>query len=557
NFAHGALATVSAYLFYTLHVTHEMPWGPAAVIAVLVAGPVMGLAMEAISRRLQLFPLAMRVAATVGVLLAVASAATLIYGTTQVREVPVFLSSGSFDFGGTIVQWSDAITLIFGIVATTALWLVLRFARIGIAMRAVVDNRDLLDTAGVSPTMVQRSAWIIGATFAAASGVLFSTLLPLDPIQLTMLVVAAFGASAIGAFRNLPMTFVGGLLIGVLASLATRYITAPSLAGISPSMPFVALFVVLLVFPKSKLPRTQRSQLAMGPTWSAPPLMSVSVGAAALVLLALVPSFAGIHLTDWTSALAMMILFLSLTLLVRTSGQVSLCHMTFAAIGAAGFSHLAVDHHVPWLVALLAASLVAVPVGAVLAIPAIRLGGVYLALATFGLGILVEYMFYTQSYMFGATGSGLAEPRPHLSWVNLESDTGFYYVVLAFTLGCVILLVAINRSRLGRLLRGVSEAPVALQTSGAAINITRVLVFCISAFLAALGGALMAISQGIASTPSYPPIQSLTLLTVVAIIAVGAPWNSILAGALLVLVPSYFPSANVATYLQLIFGLSA
>jgi ABC-type branched-subunit amino acid transport system ATPase component/branched-subunit amino acid ABC-type transport system permease component len=557
NFAHGALATVSAYVFYTLHVSHGMPWIPAAVLSVGLLGPLMGIVLEQLARRLQRVPFAAQVAATVGLLLAVAATITLVYGTVTVRNVPVFLGSGSFSLAGTTVQWSDTITMIFGVVGTAVLSGVLRLSRIGMAMRAVVDDRDLLDSAGVNPVAVQRGAWTIGATFAAVSGVLFSPLLPLDPIQLTLLVVAAFGAAAVGAFRNLPLTFAGGLLIGVLASLATRYLTSGVLQGVSPSMPFIVLFIVLLVFPKNKLPRGGGNLLRTSTAWSASAPLALGGGLLTLVVLILVPSFAGLHLTDWTVVLTTAILFLSLSLLVRTSGQVSLCHVTFAAIGAAGFSHFATQHHIPWLLALLFAGLLAVPVGALLAIPAIRLSGLYLALATFGLGILVQDMFYTQSFMFGANALGLNEPRPRLSWIGLDSDKGFYYLVLAIAVACVALLVAINRSRLGRLLRGVSEAPVALETSGATINITRVLVFCVSAFLAAVAGALTGVAQGTVTAQSYQPMQSLTLLTLIVVVAVGAPWNALLAAAVLILVPSYISGPHVTLVCQLIFGAAA
>jgi ABC-type branched-subunit amino acid transport system ATPase component/branched-subunit amino acid ABC-type transport system permease component len=557
NFAHGALATVSAYVFYTLHIEHSMPWLPAAAIAVGVLGPAMGLVLELLARRLQRSPFALQVAATVGLMLVVAAAVTLIYGNLTVRTVPVFLGSGSFRVAGTDVQWSDAITMLVGVVATALLWVLLRATRIGMAMRAVVDDRDLLDSAGINPARVQRIAWMIGSSFAAASGVLFAPLLPLDPIQLTLLVIAAYGAAAVGAFRSLPLTFVGGLLIGVLASLATRYLTSGLLLGVSPSMPFIVLFVVLLVFPKSKLPRGTGNLIRTSSTWSAPSAVTIGSGVLLLGLFVAAPSFAGLHLTDWLTALTTTILFLSLSLLVRTSGQVSLAHVTFAAIGAAGFSHLAVDHHVPWPLALILAGLIAVPVGAVLAIPAIRLSGLYLALATFGLGILVQYMFYTQSYMFGANGVGLTEPRPHLSWISLDSDKGFYYLVLAIALASVALLVAIGRSRLGRLLRGVAEAPVALETSGASINVTRVLVFCLSAFLAAVAGALTGAAQGTVTADSYQPMKSLVLLTVIVVIGLGAPWNAVIASIALVLVPSYLTGTNVPLQVQLVFGACA
>nr|WP_235433549.1 branched-chain amino acid ABC transporter ATP-binding protein/permease [Protofrankia coriariae] len=255
--------------------------------------------------------------------------------------------------------------------------------------------------------------------------------------------------------------------------------------------------------------------------------------------------------------MATSIVFLSLGLLVRNCGQVSLCQVSFMAIGAAGFSHLSVDHGLPWLVALLLAGLVAVPVGAILAIPAIRLTGLYLALATFGFGIFLQYMFYAQDYMFGPTGAGLDQPRPHLSWLEIDDDRGYYFLVLAMTVIAAGVLAVLDRGRLGRLLRGLGDSPTALETSGVTVSVTRVLVFCVSAFMAAVGGALGAVAQSTVSADSYHPLLSLTYFALIVIVLGGNPWYALTAAGALVLVPSYSSGENTATILQLVFGLAA
>ena len=557
NFAHGALATVAAYAFYELHVVHGLAWPLAAALSVLVAGPVMGLLLELLARRIQTASLALRVGAMVGLLLVIEAAVELIFGTQTVRTVPVFLGTGNVQLLGTPVQVAQIVTFVFSIAVTGLLTFYLRRSRSGIAMRAVVDNSELLDLAGTNPAFTRRLAWMIGVSLAAASGVLFAPLLTLDPVQLTLLVVSAFGAAAVGAFTSLPLTLAGGLGIGVLASLCTNWFSTGLLAGLPPALPFVVLFVVLLVFPRRFLmghtftvPRTR-------PTWSAPTSLQLTGYVAVAALLVAVPGFAGVHLTDWTTFAAMTIVFMSLALLVRTSGQVSLCHVSFIAIGAAAFSHLSAGIGLPWLVALVLAGLVAVPVGALLAIPAIRLTGLYLALATFGFGILLQGMFYAQSYMFGANGLGITEPRPRFGLWNTTSDTGYYYLVLLLAAIAAGLVIALTRSRLGRLLRAASDAPVALQTSGTSVNVTLMLVFCISAFLAAIGGALAAAGQQAVSADSYQPLLSLTFFALILIVGEGAPWNALLAAAGLYLIPSYVSGTDVSTVLQLLFGAAA
>jgi ABC-type branched-subunit amino acid transport system ATPase component/branched-subunit amino acid ABC-type transport system permease component len=557
NFAHGALATVAAYAFYVLYVEHALSWQLAAAGSVLVVGPLMGLALELIARRIATAGLAYQVAATVGLLLLVEAGAELLFDTTEVRTVPVFLTDKHFMFHDTFVQWSDVIVFVFALAATIALAVFFRTSRTGLQMRAVVDDPALLSLTGTSPVATRRLAWVLGAMLVSASGVLFAPLLPLNPLQLTLLVVAAFGAAAIGGFSSLPLTLVGGLLIGVLASFSTKWFTTGALSGVPVSLPFIVLFAVLLVFPKSRLTAKAFTAARARATWSAPTSVQLGGGLVVLAFLATVPAFAGVHITAWTVAVASVITFLSLSLLVRTSGQVSLAHVSFTAIGAAAFSHLAVDHGVPWLVALFLASAVAVPIGAVLSVPAIRLTGLYLALATFGFGILLQNMFYSQDFMFGSNGLGLVEPRPSWSWIPGDPDQGFYYVVLAFVAITTVLVILLGRSRLGRLMRGLADSPVAVATSGAEVNVTRVLVFCLSAFLAAGGGALAAVAQSTVNGDSYQPFTSLIFFVLIVIVFGGEPWNAVLASALFYLVPSYLTSSDVARWTQLLFGIAA
>ncbi len=556
NFAYGAIATTGAFVFYTLHVQHGVSWPIAAAISVIGVGVVLGLVFEPFARALARVNLALQVAATVGVLLFVEALFTVIYGQDE-RLFPSFLPTSTFKIGGAYVQYSQLIIVVVALLATTALYLLLRFARIGVSMRAVVDDASLLDLAGTSPTRVRRIAWIIGCTFASASGLLLAPSLSLSASTLTLLIVEAFGAAAIGAFASLPMTYVGGLLVGVVAGLISKYTLTSSsiLLGIPPSTPFIVLFAVLLLLPKRLLAARVRV-IPQRPTWRAPLRVQAPAGLVVLILLALVPSIVGVKLTAWTVGLSYVILFLSLGLLVRTSGQVSLSHLSFAAVGAAAFSHLTMGAGIPWLPALVIASVAAVPVGLLLAVPAIRLGGIYLALATFGFGLALQQIFYGNSaLMFGVNGA--VEPRPALSWLNLQGNTGFYYVVLAFLVIVVLVIVLITRTRLGRLLRALSESPLALETNGTNIDVTRCLVFAISAFLAGLAGALLGVSTQLADGTLFDPINSLVLVTIILIVFGGEPWYALMAGVTYQVIPAYIPGGNVPYFFQMLFGATA
>jgi ABC-type branched-subunit amino acid transport system ATPase component/branched-subunit amino acid ABC-type transport system permease component len=557
NFGHGAIATAGAYFFYYLHVQHGWDWLPASVVAVLIAGPLLGLAMEPIARRLSQQRTAAKIVGTIGMILLVQGLATVKYGADTIR-VRQFLprAFGHFRLAGVNVSYPQLWVTLFGLLAAAGLWGLFRFTKTGLDMRAVVDDPELVAMQATSPRRVRRTSWIIGCTFAAASGVLVLPFIGLNAISLTFLVVQAFGAAALGAFSNIPLTFVGGLVIGVLASLSQKLaIGHQALSGLPDSIPFLVLFLVLLVLPRRRLvpPSVieQRPQLQ----YRAPGVVRGFTAIVVLVPLLLVPQIVGSDkLGYFTVGLTQAVIILSLGLLVRTSGQVSLCHATFAAIGATTFSQLAVGHGLPWLVALVLGALMAVPVGALVAIPAIRLSGLFLALATFGFGVLVERLFYARGFMFTVLQNGRPIPRPSIA----RTDEAYYYVVLAAVVVVSLVMVGIIRSRLGRVLRGLSESPVAVATMGLSTNTTRVIVFCISAFLAGVGGILYGGAVNFASTGDshFSSFQSLILLAVLALAPFAEPWYALFMGVAAV-VPGYWTSADAPYWLNVIFGFFA
>ena len=453
NFAYGAFAALSIFVFFFLHDEHGWPWPLAALICLGVLAPAEGLLMERLARALDRVGTEIRVVATVGILLLVLGVGTLSYGQNQ-TIIPSFLPTTSVHVLGVNVSYDQIIVTGLSLALTVGLYLFFRYLRAGIAMRGVVDNPALLSLTGESPVRVRRWAWLIGSVFASLAGLMLAPALSLDALIITMLVVQAFGAAAIGYFSNLPLTFAGGLVIGIAGALATKYVVQVTwLAGLPASLPFAILFMVLIVTPRRLLvDRRITITRAVRPPYHAPPLVRGGLGTVVIIILLLIPGFAGADIGVWSAFLIEVMLLLSLGLLVRTSGQLSLCQYAFAAIGAATFSHLA-DARVPWLLALIAGMVLAVLIGALLAVPAIRLSGVFLALATFGFGIFVEQMFYNQPFMFGSLTDGVAAPRPHIAlagW-HLDSDIGFYYVILLIVLLATAFTLAVQRGLLGLL----------------------------------------------------------------------------------------------------------
>jgi len=551
NFAHGALAAAAAFVFFTMHVDRGWPWPVALALAVTGVGVVGGLLVERLSRSLSIADAATAVVATVGLLLAVQGLIQWRYGTAA-RQLEPFLSGTAVHLGGVAVTRQQAATVLVGLAAAGGVLAFLRFSRLGVQMRAVVGNPDLLALAGTDPTPVRTAAWIIGSGFAALSGVLIAPFLGLEATLLTLLVVQAFGAVAIGRFRSLPLTYAGGVALGIAANILTKeFAGRPALGGLPSSLPFIVLVVALVLWPPRTVARPNTASFDTGRAgrrWpSQARLAAIGIGAAALVAL---PHIVGPKLPSYTAAAALVVTFVSLALLVRGSGQISLCHAAFGAVGATAFSHFASSSGLglPWFAALVLAGAAAVPIGALVAIPAIRLSGVYLALATFGFAILMERVAYPTGLMFGATGSRHA-PRPSFA----GGDTALFYVTVAMAAVACLLVVVVSRTRLGRLLRGLAESPTALTTNGLSTNVTRLAAFAASAFLAGVAGALLAAGAGNVNGRSFASFNSLLYLVVLAVAGRRLVPSAIIAAGLLAVAPAYVPDELVA-HQALLFG---
>jgi ABC-type branched-subunit amino acid transport system ATPase component/branched-subunit amino acid ABC-type transport system permease component len=560
NFGYGAVAALNVFAFYFLNTDHGVPWGLAAAICLLVIAPILGLALELLARSLADASETIKVVATVGLILIVEAIGQFWYPTNP-PAFPHFLSQSTVDILSVNITWEQIILFVFSVLAAGVLYWFFRSVRLGIVMRGVVDNAELVSMAGDNPVRVRRWAWVIGTIFASVAGLMLAPALQMDGVTLTTAVFAAFGAAAIGSFASLPVTFVGGLAVGIATAFVDKYSATVSwLTGLPPALPFLILVVVLIVIPRHRL--VQRRLVAttqVRRSYQAPVRVRLGSGAIAVALLAIIPLVQGGHIILWSGALIDIILFMSLGLLVRRSGQISLCVLAFAAVGAAAFGHFASSFHIPWLLALILATLVAVPVGALVAIPAVRVSGVFLALATLGFGILVEQVFYTQSYMFGQSTLGVQDPRPNLSigsW-NLSSDSGFYYVLLIITVLVVVSVIWISNGRLGRLLEAMADSPLALETQGTTTTVLKVIVFCVAAAMASLAGALTGMLYQFAVGGYFESFNSITLVVLVIIVTVGEPWYAVIAAIGYAIVPGYLTSGTTSTVLLLLFGLGA
>jgi ABC-type branched-subunit amino acid transport system ATPase component/branched-subunit amino acid ABC-type transport system permease component len=563
NVGYGALLTATTMFFYALRVSLGWDWKLAFALSVFVLGPVMGLIMEVVARHLLRRPVTFKIAGTVGLMVLVPALCLLFYTESQnglrVERFLPFSDRSRYrvKIFDVYVFGDQILTTAIVIVAVVGLFVLLQRTRLGTAMRAVVDDPDLLGLRGTNPVHVRRASWIIGCMFAALSGVLLLPSVGLQPFTVTFLATYAFAAAAIGRFKSIPLAFAGGLLVGVLQDVTGFVVNEhewESLGGLSEALPFLILVVVLVAVPARRFPATPVAQAAPRMEWMPPARVRLVGYAVTLFLLLLVPLWFEQKLAFFAFGLCQAILVLSLGLLVRMSGQVSLCHATLAGVGAAVFSQFAAGAGLPWAVALLLTLLVAIPVGAIAALPAIRLDGIYLALATFGFGVLVQRLVFPQTWMYKTFAGSRKVPSP----LDSSSLTVRYYVVLAVFVAAAVVVTLIGASRLGRMLRGIGGSHTAVSTLGLSTSVTKIIVFCVSAMIAALGGVMygMVFTNVDGGTAPFQPYNSFVLLAVLIIAPFREPLYAVVAGISAV-IPAFFTGHTPTLILNGLFGLFA
>ena len=520
NLAHGAVGMFGAFTYWQLRFAWHWPAWLALLVLLGVLAPLFGCVLERVlMRNLSDATEVTKLAVTIGVLVALVGASLWIWDPQTSRPFTAFYAGNKVKVIGVPVTWDQLITIGIGVVCAIGLRLLLYRTRIGLDMRAVVDNRALVLLNGGRPDRASMFSWAIGSSMACLAGILIAPYLQLAALPLTLLVINAYAAAVIGRLRSLAMTAVGAIIIGLLQSYAVGYLptsTVVWLQRIPDTIPIFVLFIALLLLPHQRLRGGATRRVRE--SFPVPTFKLAVIGSALLIGLAIVvgPMLGTQSLYSMSNGLALGIIGLSFVPLVGYGGQISLCQMTFAGIGAVVFAHATGSGN---LLGLLLAFAVPAMVGALTALPAIRLRGLYLALATaafaqfcdtFVFGLSSITVFGHKIPLFGL--GSLPATRPNFPFLN-ESNNNVYFAVLA-AMFCVIGvgIVALRRSRYGRMLLAMRESPAAASMLGLRLTTVKLGVFSLSAGIAGVGGALLA---GLATqfTPdAFSFFQNLPLL---------------------------------------------
>ena len=533
NLATGAVAMLSGYAYWSLK-TGEY-WGvhfstaPALVLTLIITLAIGALIEFVAFRPLRTASPLAKLVSSLGVLLVAQASILLAFGTTQ-KPQPAILPSGTVHvFGNTVPE--DRFILAGIVIAIAILLFALyRWTRFGLATRAASENEVNAQLAGLSANRLSLGNTMLASVVAGGVGVLAASVTQLDTVSLPLQVVPALAAALLARLTSFGIACAAGLGIGILNSLIDYFSTKSwfptdqgvPLPGTKELIAF--LIIVLAMFLRGatlpgrgelveqRLPEVPRpGRLAL------PALTMAIVCAVALIVLpfdfrqALVNTLIGT------------VMALSLVVITGFVGQISVVQLSLA--GAAGFvvSHMAVNAGIGFPLAPICGSIMAIALGELTAISALRVRGVSLAVVTLGATVaIVNFGFINSTWGGGDTGSPV--PEPHLFGLDLGPRSAFRgldgslpspvfgWMALAVAVLMCLLVAAIRRGNLGERMLAVRSNERAAAAAAVNVRNVKLVAFGISSFIAGVAGTLYAYNFGSVSADRFDAVTALALI---------------------------------------------
>ena len=547
NFAYGAMATLVAFFHYDLvagraldihfdalflHLdytgTVRLAFWAAVPVSLAFAG-LLGLAIErVIMRPFARAPMVTNIIVTLGLALLLSSVTQQLFGADDLivpNDRAIFPRTSAFTLGSVNVSWERLGVIGLVLVLAAAVYAFFRYTATGLAIRAVATDRDVASLLGVSARQLSVVSWASGSLVAGVAGIaLASLVVSSNPNLLLLLTIKGFAAAIVGGMVSFPIAVGAGFAIGLGEEWVRHYlidINRQLFQGSAEVLTLGAVIVVLALRPRwifkgirededtgvtgragvvdSPLARAidpveaYRSLRAAIPTstrLAAGGRLARRVLPAGLALFALtfpfLPGIPGFWTLPVNLTLVYLLVLLSFVILVGWLGQISLAQGAFVAVGGAGAAVTANTLGLPFPFPILGGILLSLPISVLVGLPALRLRGLHLAVATLAFGLAAERAIV-----------------PRFDYANpmrlpeyLDSDTTRYYLFLALTIGAFALAWRMSRTRVGRSFHAIRDS----ETVAAAYGIRPVRVkltgFMVSGAVAALAGTMIAYQLG-------------------------------------------------------------
>ena len=573
NFSYGATAMWVAYVYAALrdgaypfpipglpdryHFGHDVGYRWAIALALMTAAA-LGLAIYLlVFRPLRRAPALAKVVASIGLVIVFTALVDRRFADKTTIRVGAILPREPVTITGDLTVprdglWLAAAVLVLG----AALWMTLRYTRLGLITRAAAENEKGAVLLGYSPDFLAGLTFVIASLLGGLIAILAAPMIQLGSGVYTFgFLIPALGAALLGGFRSVWPTVLAGFMIGMVQSTFTRLqgdISWFPRYGAREGLPFLVIIVSMVLLGERlpdrgavagwKLPAVPDAKVT-------PTTVLLPVGVAIAGLLFLGPLWRAAIMTSVVAT----VLALSLVVLTGFGGQTSLAQMAFAGFAGFAVSKLAMRWGVPFPVAPLLAAGLATVLGLLVGVPALRVRGTNLAIVTLAGSVAIsEFLFKNPAFVGDASTGGAQIPHPKLGgWdLGLVLGTkssrpvfGIFLVVVALLLS--LMVANLRRSATGRRMLAIRSNERAASAIGINVARGKMLVFAVSSFIAGIGGCLIAYRFGSVSDVSFGTVASLTALASAYLGGITSVSGAVTAGVVASSGVAFFTTAKV------------
>jgi len=537
NFAHGAIAMLGAYVYADL--SSPAPAGPGlspylAVLIAMAGAAVLGAAFHLIViRRLRTAPVLAKIAATLGLLSLIQGFVVIRWGAVYTPTVASLFPKDPVAIGpGAFVGADRLCGLALAVVLAAGLWLLYGRTRFGLTTRGAAENEKGASLLGYSPNRVAALNWALGCALAALAGAVIAPVSGLDSGSLPLMILPAFAAALLGRFGSFSIAAVVAIGIGIAQSELTYY--WGDQPGVTVAVPLIVVIVAMIVsgrlipqrgtISEGRPPMTPNGRIRLVPAG-----IAIALGVLLLVF------GSSTYQSAVVTSIGFAVLALSVVVLTGYMGQISLAQMTFAGLAGLFLSKIAGEGGVPFPLSILVAAVLAIPVGVLVGLPAMRVRGINLAVVTLGLGFAVSAVVFSNPKWTGGdfTPGSAPLPSPSLagySFDGLDNPVAFGLFALVVLVLIVVLVSNLRRSSTGRKMLAVRSNERAAAAAGIGVSRIKLQAFALSSFIAGVGGGLLSISINQVSFAQFAANSSIALVTVAYIAGIASIAGGIFAG---------------------------
>ena len=522
NFAQGEMAMFSTYVAWAMLDAGFPYW--AAFGLTLVFSFIAGVAIERIIiRPVERGPALTIVIVFIGLLLILNSLAGWIFSYT-IKSFPSPFPSTAW-YGSKYMSSHEVGMIVVTLAVLILVFLFFRFTPLGLAMRAAAQNPVSSRLVGIRVGWMLAFGWGLAGAIGAVAGMMAAPIVYLDPNMMSGILLYGFAGALLGGIDNPWGAALGGFFVGVLENIAGAYVVGTEL---KLTVALVIIVGVLVLQTRRSLRSNPGHASMMMTTPNEKPSVEPAayaglspaiwqyVGIAAILAIACILPFAvsGYRVSQFSQVLIYAIAMLGLNILTGFNGQISLGQGAFYGIGAYTTAILLDKTAIPYWATVPIAGAICLGAGFLFGLPALRLEGLYLALATLALAVATPQILKFKGFDHWTGGvQGIQVDPPAAPFgLPLNTDRWIYYFCLIWTIALFIIARNLLRGRTGRAMIAIRDHPLAAATMGVDTALYKSLTFGVSAMYTGIAGALGALLSAYVSPDSFPVLLSIKFL---------------------------------------------